>query len=133
MHQANLTGDRLGYPVMDGVLAAYRKVFSDRAPFLNVPLPAVGVAMHNQQLWSQARRGGQVSAWISGRTLTVSAPPGTTVPVTAPPGTTVRTPSGPAFGDAYGSEVSGYLKAGSQPFRLDINQALFRSVRGPAR
>jgi hypothetical protein len=130
MHQANLTGDRLGYPVMDGILAAYRKVFADSAPFLNVPLPAVGTAIRDQQLWSQARRGGKVTAWISGRTLTISAPPGTTVPVTAPPGTTVTTPAGPAFGHAYGTEVSGYLTVGSGPFRLDINSAPFRPVRG---
>ncbi len=132
MHQANLTGDRLGYPVMDGILAAYRKVFADSAPFLNVPLPAVGAAMRDQQLWSQARRGGKVTAWISGRTLTISAPPGTTVPVTAPPGTTVSTPAGPAFGHAYGAQVSGYLKVGAGPARLDINKAPFRSVRGRA-
>jgi hypothetical protein len=132
MHQANLTGDRLGYPVMDGILAAYRKVFADSAPFLNVPLPAVGVAMRDQQLWSQARQGGRVTAWISGRTLTISAPPGTTVPVTAPPGTTVRTPAGPAFGRAYGTEVSGYLRVGSGLSRLDISSAPFRSVREKA-
>lgn len=127
MHQANLTGDRLGYPVMEGILSAYRAVFSDRAPFLNVPLPAVGAAMRDQQLWSRALDSGKVTAWVKGSTVTVHGPPGTTVPVTAPPGTTVGSQTGPAFGHAYGTEVSGYVRLGDQPLRLDVSKAPFRT------
>ena len=84
MHQSNLTGDRLGYPVMDGVLSAYRAVYGPGAPLVNVSMAGDGAALRDQQLWAAARRAGTVTAWVSGRTVTVSGPPGTVVPVTVP-------------------------------------------------
>ncbi len=58
MHQSNLTGDRLGYPVMDGVLSAYRAVYGPSAPIENLPTDQDGAVLRNQQLWAQARAGG---------------------------------------------------------------------------
>ncbi|MGH3282690.1 MAG: hypothetical protein ACRDNW_26670, partial [Trebonia sp.] len=51
MHQSNLTGDRIGYPVMDAVLSAYRAVFNGSAPIDNLPMSGDGVALRDQQLW----------------------------------------------------------------------------------
>jgi hypothetical protein len=120
MHQSNLTGDRLAYQVMDAVLSAYRAVFSDRAPVVNLPMNAGGVALHDQELWAQALRTGTVSAWVQGRTLTIDGPPGTTVPVTVPSGTSVvRSYAGGSL-TQYAGEISGYVTLGAHPltFRL---------------
>jgi hypothetical protein len=127
MHQSNLTGDRLAYAVMDGVLSAYRAVYSPSAPIVNLPMSGDGAVLRDQQLWTQAMRSGQVSAWVQGNTLTVVGPPGTPVPVTAPAGTTVGSPAGPAFGTAYAGEVSGYTTLGSQPLKLVLGSAPYRS------
>jgi hypothetical protein len=129
MHQANLTGDRLGYPVMNGILSAYRAVFSDSAPLLNLPMGGDGVALRNQELWNRARRAGKVTAWVEGGTVTVSAPPGTLVPVTVPAGTTVGSATGPAFGAPYGAAVSGYVRLDAPPLRLDLGAPPYKSVR----
>ncbi len=122
MHQSNLTGDRIAYPVMDDVLSAYRAVFGPTAPILNLPMTGDGVVLHDQQLWAQALRSGQVSAWVEGNTLTVSGPSGTTVPVTVPAGT--RT--GSAFGSDYAGEVSGFTTLGAQPLKLTLPSAPFQ-------
>ena len=58
MHQSNLTGDRLGYQVMDGVLSAYRSAFGADAPVVNLPMSGDGVVLRDQQLWATAVREG---------------------------------------------------------------------------
>lgn len=123
MHQSNLTGDRLGYPVMDGVLSAYRAVYGASAPIDNLPTSGDGVVLHNQALWAQALRAGTVSAWVQGKTVTISGPPGTVVPVTVPAGTRVGSAAGPAFGTPYANELSQYSTLGSQPLRLVLGSA----------
>jgi hypothetical protein len=123
MHQSNLTGDRLGYPVMDGVLSAYRAVYGPSAPIENLPTIDVGVILRNQQLWAQALQAGTVTAWVQGNTITISGPRGTPVPVTAPAGTTVGSAAGPAYGSSYGGELSGFAKLGSQPLKLVLGSA----------
>ena len=124
MHQSDLTGDRLGYPVMDGILSAYRAVFGASAPIVNLPMSGDGVVLHNQQLWATALREGLVTAWIQGNTVTISGPRGTTVPVTVPQGTTVGA-GGPAFGSPYGGELSQYTTLGSHPLKLVLSSAPF--------
>jgi hypothetical protein len=123
MHQSNLTGDRLGYPVMDGVLSAYRAVYGPSAPIENLPTIDDGVILRDQQLWAQALQAGTVTAWVQGNTITISGPPGTPVPVTAPAGTTVGSAAGPAYGSSYGGELSGFTKLGSQPLKLVLTSA----------
>jgi hypothetical protein len=123
MHQSNLTGDRLGYPVMDGVLSAYRAVYGPSAPIDNLPTIEDGAVMRNEQLWNQARQAGTVTAWVQGNTVTISGPPGTPVPVTVPAGTRVGSASGPTYGFSYAGELSGFAKLGSQPLKLVLGPA----------
>jgi hypothetical protein len=67
MHQSNLTGDRIAYPVMDGVLSAYRAVYGPSAPIDNLPTDEDGAVLRNQQLWAQALKAGTVTAWVAVR------------------------------------------------------------------
>ncbi len=120
MHQSNMTGDRLGYPVMDGILSAYRAVYGPSAPIMNLPMDEDGAVLRNQQLWSEAMHAGTVSAWVQGHTLTISGPPGTPVPVTVPAGATVGSATGPAFGSPYAGEVSEFATLGSKPLKIDL-------------
>ncbi|MGB6576415.1 MAG: hypothetical protein WBF34_00720 [Streptosporangiaceae bacterium] len=124
MHQSNLAGDGLGYPVMDSILSAYRAVYGASAPIANLPMSGDGVVLHNQQLWATALREGLVTAWVQGHTVTISGPPGTTVPVTVPAGTTVGS-GGPAFGSQYANERSEYATLGSKPLKLVLSSAPF--------
>jgi hypothetical protein len=127
MHQSNLTGDRLGYPVMDGVLSAYRAVYNASAPIDNLPTPGDGMVLRNQQLWSRAMAAGKVTAWVQGNKVTISGPAGTPVPLTAPSGTTVGPGGGPAYGFSYAGERSGYTALGDQPLTLTLPSAPFRA------
>jgi hypothetical protein len=120
MHQSNLTGDRLGYPVMDGVLSAYRDVFSASAPVVNLAMPGDGAALERQDLWAAAVRAGTVTAYVSGGRLVITGPPGTEVPVTVPGG------AGAGFGQAYAGSRSGYATLGSKPLLLPLGAAPFR-------
>jgi hypothetical protein len=125
MHQSNLTGDRLGYAVMDGVLSAYRAVYGPSAPVVNRSMAGDGAALRDQQLWAAALRKGTVTAWVSGRTVTVSGPPGTLVPVTAAAGSRSGSPAGATFGQAYGGEQSAYVKLGTRPLQFTLPGAPF--------
>jgi len=126
MHQSNLTGDRLGYPVMDGVLSAYRAVYGPSAPVVNRSMAGDGMALRDQQLWAAALRSGSVTAWVHGRTVTVSGPPGTLVPVTAPAGTRSGSAVGAVFGQPYGGQQSAYVRLGAKPLKLALPAAPFR-------
>ena len=130
MHQSNLTADRLGYPVMDGVLSAYRAVYGASAPIVNLPMSGDGAVLHNQAEWAQALRAGTVSAWVQGNTVTISGPPGTVVPVTVPAGTTVGSAGGATFGSPYAGERSSYTTLGSRPLKLALNSAPYLSSGG---
>jgi hypothetical protein len=122
MHQSNLTGDRLGYPVMDDVLSAYRAVYGASAPVDNLPTSGDGTVLRDQQLWAQAVKAGDVSAWVQGNTVTISGPRGTTVPVTVPAGTTA---GGQAFGSSYADELSAYTTIGAQPLKFTLSSSPF--------
>ncbi len=124
MHQSNLTGDRLGYPVMDGVLAAYRAVFNSTAPILNLPTDKNGVILRNQQLWADAVKAGKITAWVQGNTVTISGPKGTPVPLTAPAGTKLGTAP---YGASYSHEVSGFTTLTSQPLKITLPSAPYRA------
>ncbi|HEX5294909.1 MAG TPA: hypothetical protein VFX25_39065 [Streptosporangiaceae bacterium] len=126
MHQSNLTGDRLGYDVMDGVLSAYRAVYNPGTPVVNRSMAGDGVGLRAQQLWTAALAKRSVTAWVNGRTVTVSGPPGTMVPVTVPPGTRSGSPGGAVFGEAYGAQRSAYVTLGSAPLKLRLPAAPFR-------
>jgi hypothetical protein len=123
MHQSNLAGDRIAYPVMDDVLSAYRAVYGPSAPIDNLPTDRDGVVLREQQLWAQAVTAGTVSAWVEGNTVTISGPPGTPVPLTVPAGSTVSTPAGPAYGFTYAGERSGFTTLGTQPLKIQLAAA----------
>ena len=124
MHQSNLTGDRLAYQLMDRVLSAYSSVYGADSPIVNLPMSGGGVVLHNQQLWATAVREHLVTAWVQGRTVTISGPAGTTVPVTVPQGTTAGS-GGQAFGSRYAGELSQYTVLGSHPLTLTLRSAPF--------
>jgi hypothetical protein len=126
MHQSNLTGGRIAYPVMEGVLAACRAVYSPGAPLVNLPMSGAGAALRNQSQWAQALRAGTVSAYVQGKTITITGPAGTPVPLTAPPGTRVGSAAGPAFGAAYGGDRSAYTRLGARPLTLVLGSAPYR-------
>ena len=67
MHQSNLTGDRIGYAVMDGVLSAYRAVYGASAPIVNLPMFGGGAALHDQSLWGQVLHAGRRQRLGAGR------------------------------------------------------------------
>ena len=66
-----------------------------------------------------------MTAWVHGRTVTVSGPPGTMVPVTVPPGTRSGSAGGAVFGEAYGGQRSAYVTLGSTPLKLTLPAAPF--------
>ena len=113
MHQSNLTGDRLGYPLMNSVLSAYRSAYAGSTPLVNQRLSADGAALNAQGVWAQTLSAGTVSGYIQGNTVTVTGPSGTSVPVTVPNGTRVGTAKGSVFGTAYAGEHSDRTTLGS--------------------
>ena len=121
MHQSNLTGDRLGYPVMNAVLSAYRAVYGPSAPVDNLPMSGAGTALRDQQLWSQELRSGKVTAWVQGGKLTVDGPPGATVPVTVP-----AEAAGTPGTSRYAGERSGFAVLGAHPLTITLPSTPYR-------
>jgi hypothetical protein len=130
MHQSNLTGDRLGYPLMDGVLSDYKSVFAGNTPIINQRMSADGEALSEQDTWAQTLSAGSVSGYIQGNTVTITGPSGTSVPVTVPAGTRVGSAKGAVFGTAYAGERSGYTTLGAGPLTLVLTSAPYQA--GPA-
>jgi hypothetical protein len=131
MHQSNLAGQRLAYPVMDGVLNAYHAVYGPSAPILNLPMSGDGAALRNQQEWAQAMRAGTVTAYVQGNTVTITGPPGTLVPTTVPAGTSVGSAGWGTFGSSCAGELSGYTRLGEQSLKLVLGSAPFRGQASP--
>jgi hypothetical protein len=130
MHQSNLTGDRLAYPVVTGVLDAYASVFAANTPVVNSRMSADGAALQAQGLWASALAAGNVSGYVQGATVTITGPSGTSVPVTAPTGTRVSTASGAAYGSSYAAERSAYTTLGSKAMTLVLPSVAYPA--GPA-
>jgi hypothetical protein len=133
-HQSNLTGDRLLYPVVNGVLSGYNAVYAASAPIVNQRLSAAGAALHSQDTWAQTSGAGSVSGYVQGNTVTITGPAGTSVPVTVPNSTKVGTTKGAAFGSAYGGEMSAYTTLGSGPLTLVLKATPYQagSATAPA-
>ncbi|MBO0807919.1 MAG: hypothetical protein J2P32_06410, partial [Actinobacteria bacterium] len=127
MHVSNLTADRLGYPVMDGVLSAYHSAYAASAPVVNQPFWAAGEALYQQQQWANALRAGTVTAWVQGRTLTISGPAGTAVPVTLAGNPRI---GHSAFGSSWGGDRSGHPALGSKPLRITLGSAPYPATAG---
>ncbi len=130
MHQSNLTGDRLGYPLMNGVLSDYRSVYAGNTPIINQRMSADGAALDAQDIWAQSLSAGTVSGYVQGNTVTINGPSGTSVPVTVPNGTKIGSAKGAAFGTAYAGERSDYTTLGSGPLTLVLKATPYPA--GPA-
>lgn len=115
VHQSNLTGDRIAYPWIEGMLSAYRNTYSANAPLVNATFRATSDALNQQQTWAQTLAAGSVTGYVQANTITLLGPSGTRVPITAPDSTLL---GGILFGNDYGGEHSGYVTLGLLPSAL---------------
>ncbi|MEU9099877.1 hypothetical protein [Streptomyces sp. NPDC048361] len=110
IHQSNLAEDRIGYPVLDGVLDQYKTLYAASAPLVNLRMKDIGAELRDRGAWNTAVKAGQVTAYRIGAGVTVQAPTGVTVTATMPTGTQqVLTGGTTAFGQAYAGSVSGWV------------------------
>ncbi|MBP2473398.1 hypothetical protein JOF53_002270 [Crossiella equi] len=121
-HQSNLAEDKLLYPMVEGMLAAYRTAFAANAPIVNPRLSEAGTVMKRQNDWRAAVAAGRVSGYIQDGRVYTTAPSGLDVPVTVPEGT--RTPGllgiiqGPLWGQQYAGERSDWRRSTGSTFTL---------------
>jgi len=87
VHQANITEDRILYPLMDGVLNRYRSLLATNTPIVNPRLSAAGTELRRQAEWRDAIADGNVSGYIQDKQVHISAPASVSVPLTAVTGT----------------------------------------------
>jgi hypothetical protein len=110
VHQSNLTEDRLIYPLLDDVLGDYRALLADNAPIVNERMSANGRELRRQAVWAAAVRAGTVTGYLQDGRVVVAAPAGVDVPLTVPEGSHLGDGSGPAFGEPYAGERSGWTE-----------------------
>lgn len=130
MHQTNLTDDRLAYPVMTGVLNAYRSVYATNSPIVNEHFLNAAQDLNAQQVWGNTMTAGTVHGYIQGTAVTVTGRSGTSVPFTAPNGTV----TGcllilcNSYGSAYGNERSAWTTLGSGAMTLTLPSAPYATA-----
>ncbi|MER7046463.1 hypothetical protein [Streptomyces jumonjinensis] len=117
IHQSNLAEDRIAYPVLNGVLDGYARLFADDTPVVNLRMKDIGAELHKRSAWKSAVQAGDVTAYRIGDTVTVEAPAAVAMTATMPAGTTRGTT---AFGQAYAGKVSGWVTATAQPLALTL-------------
>lgn len=122
MHQTNLSQDRLAYPVMGGVLSAYRAAFNANTPVVNATMTQEGQALQAQGQWAATQSAGTVSGYVQGTTVVITGPSGASVPVTAPNQTKLGTAT---FGSSYAGERSAYTTLGTAGATLTLPATLF--------
>ena len=126
VHQSNLTGDGIAYPVLSSVLNRYKATYTSTAPVLNPRLTEVSVQQSRRAAWAAGN--GSVEAYVQNGHVTVinHANGALTVPLTVPTGTRTTTISllglevlGGNYGTSYGPENSDWttLGAGAQLLR----------------
>jgi hypothetical protein len=115
VHQANLTDDRLAYPLIEGVLSQYRNTYAANAPLVNDTFSATAGGLNQQQIWAQKLSEGSVTGYVQANTITLLGPSGTRVPITAPDSTLLGSV---LFGNSYGGDHSGYATLGLLPTAL---------------
>jgi hypothetical protein len=105
-HQSNLTEDRILYPVLDRLLALYRRTFAANTPLVNPRFLAVGELMQRQAMWRAGA--GAVTGYRQGDTVTVTnSGAALDVPVTVPTGASAGSGQ---FGQAYGGQRSAWQR-----------------------
>jgi hypothetical protein len=118
-HQANLAEDRIIYPVIDKMLADYRRIFNTTmVPINNPSLKEAGTEFKNRDTWASNRTRVRayiqngllyVDYWISGGNSTLSIP------------VTVATTSTQATLPSYWGLRSGWLRANlGQPVQFPL-------------
>lgn len=87
VHQSNLAGERLLYPILDAFINRYRATFADDTPLVNPTMTQAGTELVNQRNWSEVNA--EVDARVSGQVISVHNPTQheVQVPLTAPEGT----------------------------------------------
>lgn len=109
VHQSNLTGQRLVYPVLDAIVSSYRADFdSATTPLVRLSMTQQADEMSRMTAWRSAMPA--VDAYVDGAGVHVDGS-GTAaaIPVTVPADATV---SGLAA-DTYGGEQSGWIASGA--------------------
>ncbi|MFG1806863.1 hypothetical protein [Streptomyces sp. NPDC049040] len=113
IHQSNLAEDRIAYPVLERVLGDYAALFAANTPTENLRTADIATELQRRAAWSSAWKGGKVTAYRIGDTVTVSAPSGVQVDATVPAGTRQAQLLGStAFGTAYAGRLSGWTQPG---------------------
>ncbi|MGW5350708.1 hypothetical protein ACWERV_09340 [Streptomyces sp. NPDC004031] len=113
VHQSNLAEDRIAYPVLERVLGDYAGLFAASTPAVNLRTADIATELQRRAAWSAAWKGGKVTAYRIGGTVTVSAPSGVQIDATMPAGTRQSQLLGStAFGTAYAGRVSGWATPG---------------------
>jgi hypothetical protein len=113
MHQSNLTEDRIGYPVLAGVLTQYRSLFATNTGLLNLELGQQGTVLDQASAWKTTSNAGVISAYTLGGTLYVTS---STTGMSLVP---VTVPQNVAFGTSYAGERSDYVAvSASSPLTL---------------
>ncbi|SFE61604.1 hypothetical protein SAMN05216251_10481 [Actinacidiphila alni] len=138
MHQSNLAEDRIAYPVLERILGDYANLFAANTPTVNLRTSDIAVELQRRAAWDTAWKGGHVTGYRIGDTVTVSAPSGVQISATMPAGTRQAQLLGTtAFGGAYAGKVSGWtlpgalqsnvsltLPSGTAPAPLRLNVSL---------
>lgn len=103
VHQSNITGDRILYPVLDAMVRDYRALFNDRsAPLRNPSHAELGREMQRRAAWADAAD--SVTATVRGSTLVIENDGAASVEVP------ITTRSGSAFdGEAYAGSESRWV------------------------
>ncbi|WP_171166704.1 hypothetical protein [Streptomyces sp. I05A-00742] len=109
MHQSNLAEERIGYTVLEKVLADHTALFADNTPLVSLRMSDVGAEMGKRAAWADAVAAGKVTAHRTGSTVTVTAPAGVEATLTLPTGATqVEDGTSVPFGGAYAGQRSGW-------------------------
>lgn len=113
-HQSNLAEDRILYPVLDGILGEYRRLFAANTPLLNPKMKEIAAEMNRQRLYAEAVAAGRVSGYRIGNVVTVvnSGGSGVDISVTAPQGSRLNSASGALWGSSYAGEQSTWHRLG---------------------
>ncbi|PPK92476.1 fibronectin type III domain protein [Kineococcus xinjiangensis] len=103
-HQSNLAEDGLLYPVVEGVLGAYRTTHTGDAPLVQIPLRIQSDLILKHSEWR--KNAPRVSAYLDDTGVHISGPADVYAPLTVPGGT-------PVHGvnlRGYGGKLSGWFR-----------------------
>ncbi|MFF4224410.1 hypothetical protein ACX9I7_09490 [Streptomyces sp. L500] len=118
MHQSNLSEERIGYTVLEKVLADYAGLYADNTPLVNLRQRDIGDELSRRAAWSAAVAAGKVTGYRVGNAVTVITPAGLHTTATVPVGTTGQ--GGTAFGSAYAGARSGWSTPAADQTQLTL-------------